>query len=126
MIMKKYKAYNSRNFLEIPQLSNLNDDQKKAISVVSQVLPFKTNNYVVDELIDWDHFEDDPMFILNFPQKEMLSKYDFHELSNMIARNTPKKEVDTFVNEIREKMNPHPAGQLEHNVPTINGEKIKG
>ena len=124
--MKKYKAYNSRNFLEIPQLSNLNDDQKKAISVVSQVLPFKTNNYVVDELIDWDHFEDDPMFILNFPQKEMLSKYDFHELSNMIARNTPKKEVDTFVNEIREKMNPHPAGQMEHNVPTLDGEKIKG
>jgi len=126
MIIKKNKGYNSRNFLEIPQLSNLNDDQKKAISVVSQVLPFKTNNYVVDELIDWDHFEDDPMFILNFPQKEMLSKYDFHELSNMIARNTPKKEVDTFVNEIREKMNPHPAGQMEHNVPTLDGEKIKG
>ena len=124
--MKKYKAYNIRNFLEIPQLSKLNNDQKKAISVVSQVLPFKTNNYVVDELIDWDHFEDDPMFILNFPQKEMLSKYDFHELSNMIARNTPKKEVAAFVDDIREKMNPHPAGQMEHNVPSLDGEKIKG
>lgn len=124
--MKEYKAYNSRNYLEIPQLSNLDDEQKKAIRIVAQVLPFKTNNYVVDELIDWDHFENDPMFILNFPQKDMLSRYDFNELSRMLERNTPKKELLTHVNSIREKMNPHPAGQLEHNVPTLNGEKIRG
>jgi KamA family protein len=124
--MKEYKAYNSRNYLQIPQLSNLNEEQKQAINVVSQVLPFKTNNYVVDELIDWDNFEEDPMFILNFPQKEMLSRADFNEIASMIARKTPKKEMLTYVNDIREKMNPHPAGQLEHNVPSLNGEKIKG
>lgn len=124
--MMEYKAYNSRNFREIPQLSRLSEEQQKAIGIVSQVLPFKTNNYVVDELINWDQFETDPMFILNFPQKEMLSTYDFNELSNMIDRDAPKNEISRYVNSVRQKMNPHPAGQLQHNVPTLNGEKIQG
>ncbi|MCF8346459.1 MAG: lysine 2,3-aminomutase [Bacteroidales bacterium] len=124
--MKVYKAYNSRNFIDIPQLSALNEEQKNAISIVSQVLPFKTNNYVIDELIDWNSFESDPMFILNFPQKDMLKKLYFKELKSMLSRNVPKQEVARYVNEIRMGMNPHPAGQLEHNVPTLNGEKIQG
>jgi KamA family protein len=124
--MKVYKAYNSRNFLDIPQLSALNDEQKNAITVVSQVLPFKTNNYVIDELIDWNDFEKDPMFILNFPQKEMLKERDFNKVNSMLSRNIPKQEIARYVNEIRLGMNPHPAGQLEHNVPVLNGEKIQG
>ena len=27
---------------------------------------------------------------------------------------------------IRKELNPHPAGQVEHNVPEINGEKLMG
>ena len=61
----KYKSYNLRNFREIEQIGKLPDGMIKDIEVVSRVLPFKTNNYVVDELIDWDNFRDDPMFILN-------------------------------------------------------------
>lgn len=124
--MKVYKAYNSRNFLEIPHLSALSNEQKTAISVVSRVLPFKSNNYVVDELIDWDNFENDPLFILNFPQKEMLTRHNFNELSDMVSRNSPNEEIGRLVHKIRTGMNPHPAGQMEHNVPTLNGEKIQG
>jgi KamA family protein len=124
--MKAYKAYNSRNFWEIPQLSNLNDDQKHAIDIVSRVLPFKTSQYVIDELIDWDRFETDPLFILNFPQKEMLAEKDFGELARMISRKASRQEMAKYVNNLRLKMNPHPAGQLEHNVPTLNGEKLLG
>jgi KamA family protein len=124
--MKEYKAYNSRNFLEIPQLSNLSDAQKKAISIVSRVLPFKTSNYVIDELIDWDNFESDPMYILNFPQKEMLPEHSFEKLSGMIERKATRQEIAKTVNDIRLTMNPHPAGQLEHNVPMLNGEKLLG
>lgn len=124
--MKEYKAYTARNFLEIPQISSLTDEQKEAIKVVSYVLPFKTNNYVINELIDWDNFENDPMFILNFPQREMLSRYDFNQLSGMLKREEAEAEIREYVSEIRHKMNPHPAGQLEHNVPTLNGEKLGG
>jgi KamA family protein len=122
----KYKAFNSRNTHNIPQLRHLNDEQKHAIDVVSRVLPFKTNNYVVDELIDWDNFETDPMFILNFPQKEMIPEKSFKILSELISSNAPKEEIKGLVEEVRKKMNPHPAGQIEHNVPMLKGEKLQG
>ena len=34
---------------------------------VASVLPFRTNNYVVDNLIDWNNIPDDPIFQLTFP-----------------------------------------------------------
>ena len=66
----KYQSYSLHNFEQIPQIEKLTDEQKFVIQVVGAVLPFKTNNYVVDELINWDHFEKDPFFILTFPQKK--------------------------------------------------------
>ena len=124
--MKTYKAYNNRNFLDIPQLTNLSDEQKEAIRIVSRVLPFKTSNYVVEELIDWKNFEEDPLFLLNFPQKEILPDDSFDELAAMISRKASKEEIAKFVHSVRLTMNPHPAGQLEHNVPELNGEKLQG
>ncbi len=124
--MKTYKAYNNRNFLDIPQLTSLTDEQKKAIRIVSRVLPFKTSNYVVEELIDWKNFEEDPLFLLNFPQKEMLPDHSFEELTAMISRKASREEIAKFVHSVRLTMNPHPAGQLEHNVPELNGEKLQG
>lgn len=121
-----YKAYSSHNYKEIPQVSRLSDDQRHAIDVVSKVLPFKTNNYVVEQLIDWENFETDPMFILNFPQKAMLLEKDFNRVSKLINSDLPKSDISRIVNKIRETLNPHPAGQLEHNVPMLNGEKVQG
>ena len=50
---QKYRAITLNNFRKLPQLSNLSEKEKNAIDVVGRVLPFKTNNYVVNELIDW-------------------------------------------------------------------------
>ena len=63
----KYKPYSLHNFRQIPQIENLSEEQKFEIEVVGTVLPFKTDNYVIDELINWDNFEKDPFFILIFP-----------------------------------------------------------
>ena len=67
----KYITYSLHNFKDIPQISNLTDSEIFDIEVVGQVLPFKTNNYVVNELIDWARYKTDPMYIINFPQEEM-------------------------------------------------------
>lgn len=104
----------------------LGKDRTHSIDVVSRVLPFKTNNYVVEELINWDSFETDPMFILNFPQKEMIDLKQYAHLSDMIHAESDKAEIAEYVNEIRSLLNPHPAGQLEHNIPTLNGEVLQG
>lgn len=124
--MKAYRAYTRRNFLRIPQVAGLPDEQKKAIEIVSLVLPFKTNNYVVEELIDWGNYENDPLYILNFPQKDMLSRYNYNELSILLSKNVAATEIAKTVNSIRIKMNPHPAGQLEHNTPVLDGKIVRG
>ena len=56
----------------------------EAIEIVGSVLPFKTNNYVVDNLIDWDMVPDDPMFKLTFPQKEMLLGDDYAKMKSVV------------------------------------------
>ena len=122
----RYQTYALHNFKSIPQIEKLSEEDLLNIEVVGNVLPFKTNNYVVDELIDWDNFRDDPMFILNFPQKDMLPEDDFNRMAKLIMSGADKSVIRTEANIIREKLNPHPAGQLEYNVPELNGEKLNG
>ncbi len=51
--MEKYSAFTLRNFREIPQLkTHLSEEERFDIEVVGNVLPFKANNYVVEQLID--------------------------------------------------------------------------
>lgn len=121
----EYKSYSLHNFREISQMACLTEEQKFNIEVVGTVLPFKTNNYVLDELIDWENFETDPSFILNFPQKEMLDKNSFNSIASLLRCNASKKEVQEAVRKIRLNMNPNPAGQ-ESNVPVFEGKKLNG
>ena len=58
----RYRPYTSSNIDSIPQFRHLSHDQRSAIHAVSRVLPFRVNNYVVDELIDWDDLPNDPIF----------------------------------------------------------------
>ncbi len=114
------------NFKNIPQISLLSEVDIFNIEVVGHVLPFKTNNYVVEELIDWENYQDDPMFILNFPQKGMLSEEDFNHMATLIKSGATNEILREEANIIRENLNPHPAGQLEYNVPEFDGEMLHG
>lgn len=121
-----YQSYMLHNFRKIPQLDKLNNELLKSIEIVGSVLPFKTNNYVVDNLIDWSNVPNDPIFILTFPQREMLMSYHYKKMQNAIEKNLSKQEIKQIANEIRMELNPHPAGQLQFNVPSINNEKLFG
>ena len=122
----KYQVYARHNIDKIPYIGRLSQEQVQSIRIVSEVLPFKTNNYVVNELIDWDNFQEDPMYILNFPQKDMLKPKQFRTLSEMVTKQTSKADLAQYVEEIRLNLNPHPAGQLEHNVPSLKGTALTG
>jgi KamA family protein len=121
----KYKSYTLQNFRQIPQMDLLTREQRFNIEVVGNVLPFRVSNYVIDELIDWEDFENDPYFILTFPQKNMLSPCRFIKVADLIKRNAPKKQLNNTVNKIRFNLNPNPSGQ-EKNVPEFEGEKLTG
>lgn len=121
-ILKSYTLYNYR---EIPQISYLPAEMLEAIEVVGHVLPFKSNNYVVEELIDWNNIETDPMFTLTFPRKGMLEKKHYNTVKSLLDRNAGKEEIQKKVNEIRYSLNPNPAGQ-EKNVPMLGDIKLRG
>ncbi len=124
--LRKYKTYTGRNFRQIPQIAALSEEQRFAIEVVSQVLPFKTNSYVVEELIDWDNIPEDPFFILNFPQAEMLKPHHFTAVADALKQGVGPKELLNVANAVRYDLNPHPAGQLQHNVPMLDGAAVQG
>lgn len=121
-----YKSYVLHNYRQIPQLEKLTEAEIKDIDVVGHVLPFKSNNYVVDELINWDNVPNDPMFTLTFPRRDMLKPEHYKKMEAALDSGASKGEIKKVANEIRRELNPHPAGQLEHNVPMIEGHKLTG
>jgi L-lysine 2,3-aminomutase len=80
---------------------------------------------VVDYLIDWENYETDPIYILNFPNKNMLRPERYEQLKQAIETGSPQKELDDLIMKIRLEMNPHPAQQMT-NVPVMGGEELKG
>lgn len=124
MSINKYRSFSLHNYKEIPQIGKLLENDIEAIDVVGQVLPFKANNYVTEQLIDWDNIPNDPIFTLTFPRKEMLSKSNYNRIKEL----TPTSDIEKLkstVNDIRMKLNPNPAGQ-KRNIPTIDGQKLHG
>lgn len=120
-----YKVYALHNYRDIPQISKLPPEEIEAIEVVGRVLPFKTNNYVVDELIDWDKVPEDPIYTLNFPRREMLEKRHYNKVLRLMRQNAPADVMKKEIDGIRLQLNPNPAGQ-EKNVPMLGDIKLKG
>ncbi len=121
-----YQAYTRDNVHDLPQYQRLSADIQHAVQVVSAVFPFRTNRYVADELIDWARVPNDPIYQLTFPQRGMLDDENFRTISRLLRRGAPRADVRAAANRIRLAHNPHPAGQLEHNVPLLNGQPLPG
>jgi KamA family protein len=122
----RFRAINSTSVERLPQWQALDPELRRAVSVVSTVLPFRTNQYVVDELIDWDNLPEDPIFQLTFPQRGMLGEDEFDTMAALIDRGAERAELEESANRIRATLNPHPAGQMEYNVPEIGDEPVAG
>lgn len=122
---KTYRAYGLGNYRNIPQISRLSRDELQAIEVVGRVLPFKTNNYVVEELIDWEHVATDPIFTLNFPRRDMLVRKHYSAINKLLEKQADSGELMATINAVRLELNPNPAGQ-EHNVPVMGDIRLKG
>ncbi|MGH7657953.1 MAG: lysine 2,3-aminomutase, partial [Gemmatimonadales bacterium] len=122
----RYKPYTLRNVAQLEQFQSLPEDLRFAVRVVGEVLPFRTNNYVVEQLINWSNVPQDPMFVLNFPQREMLSPAHFDTMARLIRREASREEIRAQADRIRLELRPHPAGQLEANRPEMEGHTLRG
>ncbi len=122
----RLRIYDLRNYRKILQIDRLPDDLKFEMEVVARVLPFRTNSHVVEHLIQWENIPEDPMFQLTFPQRDMLSPDHYDEVAALVKKGAGDAEMARTVNRIRWDLNPQPAGQLEHNVPREDDEKLDG
>ena len=122
----RFKAFSLRTFDKIPQVGRLSEERRFAMRVVGEVFPFRVNSYVIDELIDWERVPNDPLFQLTFPQPGMLEPDDFLRIASLIRMDAPRTQIAAAVGKIHETLNPHPAGQLDDNVPVLDGRRLWG
>lgn len=122
----KFKVYTEKHLDQISQLDSLPSQLRHDIRVVARILPFRVNQYVLDTLIDWDDAETDPMFLLTFPQKDMLEPAAFNRMAKLIKSGADTKTIHALATQIRQDLNPHPAGQMELNVPMLDDEPLGG
>ena len=127
MLENKIQFYSLRNIETRPEFKKLDPEAQKALKVVANVLPFRVNNYVIENLIDWDNIPNDPIYQLTFMQKGMLSpdQYDRVEKA-MSADKASPTDIAAAVEKVRKELNPHPAGQLSANVPDLAEEPVQG
>ncbi|MCB1985317.1 MAG: lysine 2,3-aminomutase [Burkholderiales bacterium] len=121
-----FQVYTERQLDKIEALSQLSKDQLFEMKVVASVLPFRVNKYVIDHLINWRDIPNDPIFQLVFPQKGMLSQDDFEQMTTVLRSSNDRSAVLEKANEIRQRLNPHPAEQQSLNVPYEDEEPIEG
>ena len=121
-----YEAINLHNFEQVPQLAALPAELREEIRVVGNVLPFKSNKYVIDHLINWDNVPDDPMYRLTFPMGDMLTPENYQRMASLLDAGVSDEQLKLAADEIRWTLNPHPAGQMDHNVPALDGRPLNG
>ena len=122
----KYRAFTNRDIHRLPQLEKLAKNDKDLIHAVSQVLPFRVNNFVIENLIDWDNVPNDPIFQLTFPQPGMLAEEDLNRIMTLIHAGADKETMKKATYAIQMKLNPHPADQLQLNLPKEQGKTVEG
>jgi len=124
---RRFKVYTQRDLDKIQQLRALPEETRFEMLVVSSVLPFRVNEYVIDELIDWSKVPEDPIYQLTFPQKGMLSPAMFERMAQAYRDGKDKRELQALAKELRAELNPHPAGQMQMNIPIDeNGDTLNG
>lgn len=124
---RRFKVFTQRDLDKIEQLKALSEETRFEMLVVSSVLPFRVNEYVIEELIDWSDVPNDPIYQLTFPQRDMLTPEIFDRMAQAHRDGLDKKAIQALAKELRAQLNPHPAGQMQMNIPVDDeGELLNG
>src|SRR5215469_973342 len=121
-----FRAYSAKHLDQLTARAGLDDAERLAVRAVATVLPFRTNDYVLESLIDWSAAPDDPIYRLVFPQADMLPAEDVAPIAALLAGGAPEREIQAAAHKVRMRLNPHPAGQLALNVPELSDEPLPG
>lgn len=120
----RFRVYGKNNFHKTEFAKKIGKRALEEIKVVSEVLPFRVNEYVCDSLIDWDNYRDDPIYRLTIPNKSMLTNEQYEKIKKGLALG--RESIRPIVEEIRSELNPHPGDQLKMNIPEVGGIPVSG
>jgi KamA family protein len=123
---RRFRAYTAKHLDALTARAGLDAGQRLAVKAVATVLPFRTNAYVIEQLIDWEAAPDDPIYRLVFPQADMLPKADVRMIAGLLGSGAPDGEVSAAAHQVRMRLNPHPAGQLALNIPYLDDGPVPG
>lgn len=120
------KLYTGERLAELAGARGLSDNYLRELRIVSAVLPFRVNDYVERELINWAAAPDDPIFRLTFPHREMLPSEVFSGVAELYDAGATREVLAKAGAQARRLLNPHPGGQIEANVPVLHGKPVLG
>jgi L-lysine 2,3-aminomutase len=115
----RFRAYGPRHLDEIGARFGIAPAEVEAMKAVAAVLPFRVNDYVLEELIDWDQAPADPIHRLVFPQPGALRPADLARMLRLTRAGVSRVELGTAAGAVRARMNPHPGQQLTLNRPAL-------
>jgi L-lysine 2,3-aminomutase len=121
----RFQVYGPKNVDQIADRYGLPADLTRSVRALSQVYPFRVNEYVLSHLIDWRSVPSDPLFQLVFPQPGMLEWEQERQIGDLLDSGDRRK-LAAAVLSIRSRLNPHPSGQMQFNVPTLDGVSLSG
>ena len=125
--LPQFKVYTHKDIDRIAQLQALPESVLFEMKVVSSILPFRVNQYVIENLIDWSDVPNDPLYQLTFPQKDMLPPKLYQQMAQLMQENAPRAQIQSLATALRAELNPQPSGQLEMNVPLdSDGKRLNG
>jgi KamA family protein len=121
-----FTIFTNNNLTKIPKWQSLPVMLKDELFVTTSFYHFKTNNYVINELIHWDNVPDDPCFRMTFPLKEMLEKSDYKKLKDAVLNEVSESHLVSLKECIRNKMIKTPVRQIKQFIPQYLTDAKKG
>ncbi len=114
------KISKNRSFFKknhIPEIMHLTLQQKLDLKAASWIIPFKTNKYIINELIEWSNIPQDPMYQLTLNYPELLDEIDLHHIQKMQSASLLPKELQSQGEKILQKiLAPYFASLVESTV----------
>ena len=90
IIPQTYKKYLRTDIKTIFESRGIKDPYLLEREIVALVFPFKVCEYILDH-IDWDNYMTDPLFLLTFPQPEMLKPFEIRLLKVVLESGASKE-----------------------------------
>lgn len=63
---------------------------------------------------------------MTFPHPDMLQDGDREKICSMLLQHASRLEIRRVAEDIRKRLNPHPAGQQQENIPRLRGKPVFG